>query len=161
MAKVLSPARLFALAAAGFLAVTLFQAFKEGKPPFSLHVQGGSGSYGGAGHASLFAIAAAICGLFALVYFACERFIRAALNRALSLASFIFTVLPIAAIALTGQLLSPRFGLGPDSRAFKIVQLALDGCAACFLIGCSLFVLNLIWTLAQGYCRPPNHHPNY
>jgi len=156
MDRVTRPVTLFTLAAAGFVVVSLFRAIKEGRPPITLHINGGFA----VGHASFFLVSGAICGLFALLYFGYGQFIRVPLNRGLSLANFILILSSLFVLILPSPLFGPQFWLGADSRANERVQLTGDASATCFLVGCSLFVINVIWTLAQSM-RPTKPHPNH
>jgi hypothetical protein len=94
-------------------------------------------------------IAAAICGMFGLLYFGCGRLLRIPLNRGLSLANFLLIVLPLGTLILELYLIHPIFESGSDSWVIKFFLITYFAWMICFIIGCMLFVINFSWTLVR------------
>jgi hypothetical protein len=164
MNKSLRPARLFTFAAVGFAVLAPFLEMVGYKPGFDLYIHdvyfvipkmwpsiAAMTSARVASEPSWIVnlIAAAICGMFALLYFGCGRLLRIPLNRGLSLANFLLIVLPLSTLILELNFIHPNFERGPDSWVIKAVLIAYSTWMICFVIGCMLFVLNLSWTLVR------------
>jgi len=140
------PARLFTFAVVGFAVLAPFLEMVGYKPGFDLYIHD---VYFVIPNWIVNLIAAAICGMFALLYFGCGRLLRIPLNRGLSLANFLLIVLPLSTLILELNFIHPNFERGPDSWVIKAVLIAYSTWMICFVIGCMLFVLNLSWTLVR------------
>ena len=140
------PARLFTFAAAGFAVLALFLEVGRRKQAFDLYIPVG---YFVVPNWIFTLLAAAICGMFALLYFGCGRLLRIPLKPGLSLANFLLIVLPLVATIVELRSIHPNFENGPESWAIKFVLITYFAGMICFLIGCILFVLNFSWTLVR------------
>ena len=164
MDKSMRPARLFTFAVVGFAVLAPFLEMVGYKPGFDLYIHDvyfvipkmwpsiATMTFARVASAPswiVILIAAAICGMFALLYFGCGRLLRIPLNRGLSLANFLLIVLSLSTLILELNFIHPNFERGPDSWVIKAVLIAYSTWMICFVIGCMLFVLNLSWTLVR------------
>jgi hypothetical protein len=144
MDEAMRPARLFTLAAAAFAILAPLWIVEKRRP--ALYLQTGR-----------FAIpdslatlgAAAICGIFALLYFGCDRLLRIKLDRRFSLANFLLIVVPFGALLLELHSIHPNLGIEPVSPGIKLLLITEFIGTICLLIGCLLFVINFSRTLVR------------
>jgi len=146
MDKSTRPARLFTFAAAGFVVLGPLLEMVRHKPSIDIYFHDG---YFAIPNWMATLIAAAICGMFALLYFGCGRLLRIPLNRGLSLANFLLIVLPLGTLIFELHSIHPNLESGLDSWAIKFVLITYIAWMICFIVGCMLFVLNFSWTLVR------------
>jgi hypothetical protein len=95
-------------------------------------------------------LGAVVCGVFAALYFVCERSLRYPMNDSLSLANFVLIV--GAFVLLISFLYSAHSDLkvGNDPRTIRLMLFFLVMPVVCFLFGCVLFVANSSWTVIRA-----------
>jgi hypothetical protein len=146
MDKAMRPARLFTFAAVGFAALAPFLEIGRRKQAFDLYIPVG---YFIVPIWIFTLFAAAICGMFAILYFGCGRLLRIPLKPGLSLANFLLIVLPLVATIVELRSIHPNFENGPESWAVKFLVISFVLEMICILIGGMVFVLNFGWTLVR------------
>jgi hypothetical protein len=144
MDKAMGPARLFTLAAAAFAILAVLWEMEKRRP--SLYLV--TGRFAIDDSVATLA-AAAICGIFALLYFGCDRLLRVQLDRRLSLSSFLLIVLPFGVLLWELHSIHPNLGVEPVSLGTKLLLVSELIGTVCILIGCLLFAFNLGWTLVR------------
>jgi len=140
-------ARLFALAAAGFVLLGIFFNVKGTKSDVDVFVLDG---YFLLYHDTFIWIAVVTCGVFALLYFTSARWLRTPLNKGLSLANLVLIVVPLALITWSLRGLNPLLERGHESRLETFLLFNIFIPTIGFLLGCLLFAVNFCWTLIRG-----------
>jgi cytochrome c oxidase subunit I len=138
----MKPARLFALATAGFSVAGLLAGFAKPSRSLDLYIHD---SYFIVANSHVALAAAVTCGIFALVYFACERFLRIPLSRGPSLTHFLLVVLPLGLLVVAMYSLHASPEVGFNTTLVKVLTVSVLAGAMCFLAGCCLFVFNFGW----------------
>jgi hypothetical protein len=142
----ISPARLFTFAAVGFTVLAPFLEVGRGQPAFDLYIHD---VYFVVPNWIFTLLAAAICGMFAILYFGCGRLLRIPLKPGLSLANFLLIVLPLVATIVELRFIHPNFKNGPESWPIKFFVISYVLQMICILTGCVVFVFNFSWTLVR------------
>jgi len=94
---------------------------------------------------------AVVSACFGLIYFASARWLSHPLNDSVGLAQFVLVTLGLVVVSLAMNPLNAeaaRAGL-PEATPHLWPYLAFRAGAVSFLLGCGVFVVNLIWTALQ------------
>jgi hypothetical protein len=96
-------------------------------------------------------ILAVICGLFAVGYFVCARWLKMPLNTQMARIQFGLVALSIVALNAGMYAAGREFGSDLASRDMRIVLMGVALPSLVFLIGCALFPINFFWTIIRAF----------